>query len=205
MVTRIAPLLLLPILFSGCMVRSLQPIYAEKDIITMPTLEGTWKADDEGKDTFAFVREDNYYRFSMTESDSTLVGMAHFAKIGKRTYLDLSFDETAFPGMDETALDPNAKSYIQSVMFMSTPIHLFYQVEVVNNVLRTRELSYAWAKTRRENGRLWIDHVAQGDSTLLTADTARVQRFLRRWENDDDAWGEWEERPLIRVEPPPAK
>lgn len=205
MVTRIAPLLLLPILFSGCMVRSLQPIYTEKDIITLPTLEGTWKADDEGKDTFAFVREDNYYRFSMTESDSTLVGVAHFAKIGKRTYLDLSFDETAFPGMDESTLDPKAKSYIQSVMCMSTPIHLFYQVEVANNVLRTREMSYAWAKTRRENGRLWIDHVAQGDSTLLTADTARVQRFLRRWENSDDAWGDWEERPLVRAEPPPAK
>ena len=126
MVTRIAPLLLLPILLSGCMVRSLQPIYTDKDIIAMPALEGRWKADDEGKDTFSFVREDNYYRFSMTENDSAFVGVAHFAKVGKRTYLDLSFDETAFPGMDESALDPNAKSYIQSLTCMSTPIHVLY-------------------------------------------------------------------------------
>mgnify|MGYP006321456153 FL=1 len=61
-------------------------------------------------------------------------------------------------------------------------------------------MSYAWAKTRREKGRLWIDHIAQGDSTLLTADTERVQRFLRRWENSGDAWGEWDERPLVKAD-----
>jgi len=197
MLTRFAPLLILPVLFSGCVVRSLQPIYTEKDLITMPAVEGTWKADEEGEDTFSFTRDGEQYRFAMTEDEVTFIAAAHFAKIGNRTYVDLTFDETAFPALNEETLDPNVKSYVQSVMSLSTPIHMFYQVEVVNNVLRTREMSHDWVKARREKGRLWIEHAVQGELTLLTADTSRVQRFLRRWENSDDAWGEWEDRPLI--------
>ncbi|MCC6797567.1 MAG: hypothetical protein IT366_20805 [Candidatus Hydrogenedentes bacterium] len=197
MITRLAPLLILPVLLSGCMVRSLQPIYTDKDLVVMPALEGTWKGDEEGKDTFSFARQDDKYLFSLTENEDTLAAVAHFAKIGKRTYMDLTFDESAMPSLDETKLDHQTKSYIQSVISLSTPIHIFYQVEVVNSVFRTRQMNNDWVKTRRDKGHLWIDHIAQGDSALLTADTARVQRFLKRWENSDEAWGEWEEKALI--------
>ncbi len=197
MFQRIGPLLVLPLLFAGCLVRSLEPVYTDKDLIAMPAVEGTWKAEEAGDNTFAFIRDGEKYQLTSTEDGVSFVAEAHFAKIGKRTYLDLTFNESAFQGTDEKTLDTTARSYIQSVTFLSTPVHLFYQVEVANNVFRMRTMNHEWAKSRREKGRLWIDHVAQGDSTLLTADTARVQRFLRRWENSDDAWGEWEDRPLI--------
>lgn len=193
-------ILLLPLVFSGCMVRSLRPIYTDDDVIPMPAVEGTWKGEDEGE-TVSFVREGDGYVFSYTEDGTPICATAHFAAIGKMTYMDLTFADNAYDELPEEK-QKELESILAPFIYYTTPVHMFYQVEVRDNVFRMRAMDHAWAKARREKGRMWIDHVADGDSTLLTADTPRVQRFLRHWANSDDAWGGWEETPLIPAEPP---
>ncbi len=196
--------MLLPLVLSGCMVRSLSPIYTDKDLVPMPAVEGTWKGENEGE-TMSFVRESESegegYLFTFFEDGIPITASAHFAKIGGKTYLDLTYTESTFDKAkeeDEKRLAP----YLMPFVYYATPVHVFYQFEVRDGVARMRSMSYQWAKERREKRRLWIDHVAQDDSTLLVAETVRVQRFIRRWANHDDAWDSWSEIPLVPADAP---
>ncbi|NUM54208.1 MAG: hypothetical protein HUU46_11235 [Candidatus Hydrogenedentes bacterium] len=193
--------LVLPLVLSGCMVRSLRPIYTDEDLISMPALEGTWKGEDEGEQ-FSFARQGDGYLFTFTEDGVPITGIAHFAEIGKTNYMDVTLVESAFESFPEEKKE-EIGPILAPFMYYTTPVHIFYQVEVRDKVLRMRTMDHAWAKERREKGHLWIDHIAEGDSTLLIADTPRVQRFLRRWEKSEDAWGEWEELPLVPAEMAP--
>lgn len=185
-------------MLSSCVVRSLRPIYTDEDLVPMPAIEGTWKAEDEGEQ-LSFVRHDDGYIVTFTEDGLPIAGMAHFAAIGKKTYMDVTLSESAFDSVPEEKIE-ELGPILAPFLYYTAPVHMFYQVEVRENVFRMRAMDHAWAKARREKGRLWIDHVADGDSTLLIADTPRVQRFLRYWANPDDAWGGWEEIPLIPAE-----
>lgn len=196
--------LLLPGVLSGCMVRSLHPIYTDKDIIAMPEVEGTWKGESEGE-TISFAHDGDGYVFRIADGPDSLVASAHFARIGTATYLDLTFADVSFDEAKKECEDV-AEAIAAPYTYFTTPVHYFQQVEVRDKVLRMRAMSSSWAKDRREKRRLWIEHIADGESTLLTADTARVQRFLRRWEKCDDAWDSWNEVPLVPAEAPaPAK
>jgi len=205
--------LLLPLVLSGCMVRSLHPVYTDNDIVAMPEVEGTWKGqDDEG--SISFVRDDDGYVFRVADGPDRLVASAHFARIGKATYMDLTFRDAnideALKDCGDDAANEKCRDIVEAIVapyaYFTTPVHYFQQVEVRNKVLRMRAMSSGWAKDRREKGRLWIEHIADGESTLLTAETPRVQRFLRRWEKCDDAWDSWTEIPLVPAQAPaPAK
>ncbi|MBM3289727.1 MAG: hypothetical protein FJY92_06210 [Candidatus Hydrogenedentes bacterium] len=191
---------LLPLVLSGCMVRSLHPIYTAKDIIAMPEVEGAWKGqDDEG--VMSFVRDGDGYVFRIVDGPDRLVASAHFARIGKATYLDLTFPDTSIDEAEKECGDM-VESLIAPYVYFTTPVHYFQQVEVRDKVLRMRAMSSGWAKDRRAKGRLWIEHIADGESTLLTPETPRVQRFLRRWETCDDAWESWTEIPLVPADAP---
>ena len=179
--------LVVALVLSGCVVRSLTPIYTTDDLVFVPEIEGTWNTDQDGE-TMSFVRDDDGYIFSYVEGDEQVSLSAHFARIGKKTYLDLTIhDDNAWKG---------------PYGMYATPVHMFYEAEVRDKVLRMRAMDNDWVKERREKGRLWIDHVVQDDTTLLTADTARVQRFIRHWANTDEAWGDWNELPLVPAATP---
>lgn len=175
---------LLPIfvlLSAGCMVTSLNPIFTDKDLVYWTNLVGTWQGDKEGDTiTIAGSPETKEYAIKMSSEGQSLDLTGHLCEINSKTYIDIVLsnlpDEKQFPGVP-----------------LVTPIHVFYMIEVQGDSLRLRSMSTDWIKNRRDKGHLWIANRADGDSTLLTADTARVQRFLRRWGNAKDAWGDWSE------------
>jgi hypothetical protein len=182
------------LLFSGCMVTSLNPIYTDKDLVYWPELEGTWQGDIlRGGETYRFEREGiaDQYIITFGEDGESIKLDGHLAQIKGRIYLDLVSSEG---GSDRCPqLD------------LTVPFHLFYMVELKGDTLRIRSMDTSWVKERREKGRLWIANRADGDSTLLTADTARVQRFLRRWGNCEDAWDDWTELRRAPANARPAK
>ncbi|MDZ4857538.1 MAG: hypothetical protein SGI88_01035 [Candidatus Hydrogenedentes bacterium] len=180
---------LAPLLLAGCMVRSLNPIYTDEDLVQVPEVEGTWKGDDET--TFSFVREGDGYLFSVKEKESSVTASAHFVRLGSEIYMDLTIPEETFDAMEKLN-----SGLPMTVGLYTTPVHVFYQIERTDGLFRMRTMNHGWVKERRDKGRLWIGHIAQDDSTLLIADTARVQRFLRKWAHCDEAWSDWEEIPL---------
>ena len=174
-------LAVLALVLSGCVVRSLYPVYTKDDLVFLPEIEGTWNTDTDGQ-TMSFVRDDDGYIFVFAENGEPTPLAAHFARIGKKTYLDLT--------VADASVCEGAGEYL-------TPVHVFYEAEVRDKTLRIRPMDPDWIKDRRERGRLWIDYMKQDDATLLTADTARVQRFIRRWANCEEAWEDWTELPLV--------
>lgn len=191
-------LFIAPLLLSGCVVRSLCPIYTQDDLIAVHAIEGSWSGDNGEK--IVFTRNGDGYDFSYSKGEESLTTEAHFARIGNYTYMDLTLSDESLAQFDK-----KTRKAVEGVMSFTVPVHAFYQIDVSNHVIRIRAMNYAWAKERREKKRLWIGHVPDGDSTLLTARTERVQRFLRRWENDKEAWGDWNEVPLTPAEAPAQK
>ena len=175
-------LLFIPVLLlTGCMVSSLNPIYTDKDLVFRPELIGNWQGDGaEEVLTFEQGSEPKTYRITLPSEGKTLTLSGHLTELNGKTYLDL------------TVADMPDSKLLPEVTFL-TPIHLFFEIEVNGDTLRWRSMSSEWAKERREKHHLWISHQANDGSTLLTADTPRVQRFLRRWQNEKDAWSDWTE------------
>jgi hypothetical protein len=155
-------------------------------------LVGTWQGDKES-DTCRFERQGNSDDYIVTYSGDgeSITFDGHLARIKDHTYLDL-----VLSGGDSERCPE---------LGVTVPIHIFYMVELKGDTLRIRSMDTSWVKERHEKGRLWIANRADGDSTLLTADTARVQRFLRRWGNCDKAWGDWTELPRAPANAPPPK
>jgi len=179
-------LLLLSFLaLQGCVVTSLNPIYTEKDVVYLPQLEGTWSGDESNTDYVQFLPaadSDNEYTILFSSKEARVALSGHLASLDEKIYLDLTIKE----------VDDATEEKCPELAF-TRPIHFFYMIEVEGDTFRMRGMSSSWVKQRREKHLLRISHNPEGDSTLLTADTARVQRFLKRWDNNKDAWDGWQE------------
>ena len=166
---------------SGCVVLSLNPIYTDRDLVYWPELEGTWvfASDSDHRQSYCFERGDDAkeYRVIMRNGDESCVLSVHLTQIGKYTFLDATLGKS----------NPDHLEFA----FMR-PVHYFCKIELNGDTLRMGEMDSNWVKQRHDKKRLSIAHETD-ESTLLTANTKRVRRFLARWANDSDAFEDWTE------------
>src|SRR5215216_5097696 len=112
-----ASLLLIAVLLGGCVVQTIQPLFSEKDYVSVPDLTGTWAQKEEGKQVglWTFSTNEQRYRLAHTDEKGRKAMFDVIAgKIGTNTFLDFTLNEIEPP---DSLNDFAAASLIGAHMF----------------------------------------------------------------------------------------
>jgi len=164
-------------LVTSCVVTSLHPYYATKDVVYEPQLLGQWTNTQQANERWTFERDgQEAYRLTYVTDDGTNLTKAHLFKLGGQNFLDLV-------GLDqkwEAAPPP-------------IPSHLLLRVFQLSPTLRLAPLNHDWLQTLLEKDPNAIAHELIGDKTndtrvVLTDETKELQRFIVGHLKTDEAW-----------------
>ncbi len=159
--------LTLAVLLNGCAVRSLNPLYTEKDVAFDPGLLGTWTERDDADSNVTFQRYGKSgYRLVLSEGGKPLEG--RLVKLSRYLFLDV----TTKDGDDVFAI----------------PAHLFVKIELSGNTMRTAMLNPDWAEKAADLKTLGLSHIRIGGKVVLTAPTRELQDFAVRYAGDESVF-----------------
>lgn len=166
-------------LFIGCPVRSLQPLFSEKDIMYSSALVGTWA---NGEDRYTFKKaSDNSYRILLSEQKSTdsvkhtesngdtMTFVGQLGKLGKSLFLD------TYPGREV-------------VDFHLLATHMIFRLWLDADTLRLASLEGDWVKKMIKANRLKIQYTIANGDFILTGSTNELQKIVRPFANDSNAF-----------------
>jgi hypothetical protein len=153
-------------------VRSLQPLYTEKDQIFEPQLLGMWvQAGDKSDDLLVFQKhEDNAYTVRVGDLPK-LEG--HLMKIGGEMFLDLTPADTESP--------------------FDIPGHLFARIRVNGDTMQTALFDSDWADNAAGFGTLGLSHIRIGSKVVLTGLPKELQTFVARHAGDGSVFKDYNE------------
>lgn len=171
------------VLVAGCVVTSIYPYYTAKDLTFDPALLGTWSDPDKTNadaETWIFEKlEAQTYKWTVRESNKTNEFDTHLFTLGGVKFLD--------------ALPRERHEY-------NTPAHVLLRVVKLEPQLELQILNYEWLAKLVEAKPKAIRHVVvpkeaggaddDGGLLTLTAETAELQKFVRKHLNNTNAWGE---------------
>jgi hypothetical protein len=174
-------LVLLSILAGGCVVQTIQPLFAEREYTEYPPLVGDWKQEDDGKEIGAWTFSKDGQRYQLTHTDekkrqATFNVVA--GKIGTNVFLD-AFPENPLPGGELNE-------------FMAVHLigaHTFVKIIKNQDSLSLIGMNYDWLEKYLEANPKAISHVLQDKRVIVTASTKELQEFVARHVNDEKAFG----------------
>lgn len=161
------------LLFTGCPVRSIFPLYLEEDVIVDSTLVGLWiDADKEGYLEFQIV-DSKKYRLTMysVEGKDTIILTGILERIGKADFLDVSLSKVT---NDDYVI----------------PIHYFVKIWKNNDTLCCANLESDYLENMASRNNLNVPYLEYGNEILLTAQPKELQQFLLRIAGDEKAFDE---------------
>lgn len=184
----------LSFLLPGCLVISIHPFYTEEDIIYKPELTGTWIDHDSGTwiiaqhmqfdGLFKPDRPGRSYEIKFTDNKGTSVFIAHLFQLGKEMYLDF-YPENQDKGND-----------FENFHFV--PSHSLARVEFKNGQIIIGWYNQEWLLGLFNQNKIRIAHertpydIDEKDpasyEVVLTASTADLQKFIRKYGNDPNAF-----------------
>ena len=181
--TTLSTLGLALILLAGCVVTSIYPYYTAKDLTFDPVLLGTWSDPEKTNtdaETWTFEKlAAQTYKWTVRDSNKTNEFDAHLFALGGARFLD--------------ALSRERREY-------NTPAHVLLRVNKLQPQLELQILNYEWLTKQVEANPKLIRHVIVpkeaggtdegGGLLILTADTAELQKFIRKHLKNTNAWGE---------------
>ncbi len=189
------------ILLAGC-VRSLYPLFTEKDYLFEKRLLGTWP--DKSGDTWTFSKAgDKAYRLKFYQREfgaglfregtpgDTGVFEAHLGKLGKNLFLDIYPAQKSDEAGGEKMFG-NVKNDFYNWHFL--PMHSIMKVWFVHDSLRISLLDNGWLKKMIDNKSIKISHERLDDQIILTASTEELQQLVTKYGDDDMAFPK-EDRP----------
>jgi hypothetical protein len=168
----------LAVLMTGCTVRSLYPLYTEKDVVFDPGLLGTWAEHDNTKDNWIFQKSDeNTYR--MIPSDGKTILEGRLVKLGGSSFLDVTPKD-----VDDG---------------FTIPAHVFVKIQVSGDSMWTALLDPDGVAKAANSKTLGLSHTLIGDKVVLTAPAKELQEFLVKHAGDEGVFGKLEEYRRIAV------
>ncbi len=164
----------LAVLFAGCPVRSLQPLFTDKDTAFNPLILGTWVNKGDVY-TFRQAGEKNYEVVvrpdtSSNEGMDSVMYAVQLGKLGNSWFLD-SF----------LAGDPGD--------FHLLSMHIISKIEFQSaDSFSVSSLESDWLKKKIDDGSLTIAHVKRDGDVILTATTEELQQLVTRYADDSGAF-----------------
>lgn len=175
----------LAVLLVGC-VPSLHPLYTGKDLVFNEKLLGTW-ADKENRWTFQKGTDPNSYKLSVTDEKGKGRFIAYLVKIDNMLFLDL------FP--EEPELEQANDFYKLHLV----GVHTFIKVEQIEPMLKVRVMDPGKIEKMLEDDPNLLKHEKVKDRIILTASPKELQKFMKKYANVVEVFGDPSE--LKRVEP----
>jgi len=170
----------------GCIPTSINPLYAEQDLVFDPALIGVWRGDGDAKETWAFEKAgDKEYKFVYTEEDGKIGRFeAHLLKLGATQFLDLFPDESGIEDMD--------RSGFYKVHLLRA--HSFLKVTRIEPALQLAPLDLKWLREFLAKNPKAIRHhkIGEGDEAqiVLTDSTLELRQFVEKHLKTEGAFGE---------------
>jgi hypothetical protein len=189
-ITSIILLALLP----GCFVKSLHPFYTEKDLLFKEELLGRWTGNEDSKweikrhmKSTGLLKPqvpDNAYDITYTDDKGSSSFVAHLFMLDKQMYIDF------YPGESAGHTDLEGFHFIQA--------HSLAQLKISNNTLTIRWYNEEWMLKLFNQNRVRIAHERvpydlddkdpEHQQVILTATTADLQKFIRKYGQDPEAF-----------------
>ena len=173
---------LLAVLFGGCVVQCIQPLFAEGEYVTFPGLVGTWaQKEDDGKEIGLWAFEENERQYKLTHTDEKgrkAIFNVATGKIGTNTFLDFSLQDP-LPGGQ---LNDLASAGLIAA-------HAFVKVVKTNDALLLVAMNYEWLEKHLAENPKAIAHLVQDKRFIVSASTRELQAFVGRHAHDDNAFG----------------
>lgn len=164
---------------AGCPVRSLQPLFTEKDAAFIPALVGTWI---DGEDRYTFKKmKGNEYEILLCEHksgdstnaektiDDTAVFIGQAGQLGKTWFLD------TYPARE-----------IED--FHLLPTHIISKLWFEGDTLRLASLEGDWLRKEIAAGHLKVQHALVNADIILTGSTSELQEIVKRFASDENAF-----------------
>jgi hypothetical protein len=180
-------------LLGGCLVMSLHPFFTDNDAVFEKSLVGVW-GDASGKATLT-VRQfgANAYRVTYLQHDISHANgktrdgepgefEAHLGKIGNTLFLDLYPDKDSWDRLRNEALAVHL-----------APTHSISKISLEDDKLVIAGLEHDWLKDLVSKNNLAIGHEKVEGAIVLTASTATLQEFLRKYAAEPKAFATGEE------------
>jgi hypothetical protein len=172
---------LVAMLFGGCVVQCIQPLFSEREYAAYPALVGTWEQrEDDGKAVGTWIFEEDERQYILTHTDEKgQKASFHVAvgNIGANTFLDLSLKDPS-PGRELNDL--------ATVTLIG--VHAFAQVAKTNDALVLRTMNYEWLESHFKTNSNAVSHIIQNERVILTASTRELQAFVGKYANDREAF-----------------
>ncbi|MGH9580974.1 MAG: hypothetical protein ACRD2R_08270 [Terriglobales bacterium] len=161
-------------LLSGCFVRSLHPLFAEREQVFDATLLGAWVQDEDPDVSIIFSRYgERAYQAEFREPGRTRKYLVSMGKLGEGYYFDVM-------PVDDSSVDDH---------FL--PAHSIWRVRWEQDTLRMASLDHDWLRDLLRRSRPLAFEWVEGD-IVLTASTSELQRFLLRHGSEPGAFGKEE-------------
>ncbi len=181
------------VLLAGC-VRSLYPLFTEKESIYEPKLVGSWPQNSE--EAWKFTRSgDNTYvvqipqkvfnsaLFSPGVPGDTGVFEGRLGRLGDDLFLDL------FPTGGESSPGTQYRGVKNDFYnWHYVPTHSILRVRFDHDSLLLAILDNTWLKKMIENKSVAIPHERMDDQILLTASTEQLQELVKEYASNDEAF-----------------
>jgi hypothetical protein len=151
------------LLMTGCTVRSLQPLYTEKDLIFDPQLLGVWAEQGDKPDEYVTFLKDADNTYTVRTGDSPEL-QGRLMKLGGDMFLDLTP-----AGADDA---------------FNIPGHLFVRIRVNGDTIQVTPIDPDWAEHAADAGTLGLSHFRIGSKVVLTASPKELQAFVTRHAGD---------------------
>jgi hypothetical protein len=157
------------LLLCSC-IPSLNPFYTDRDVVQDAHLLGEWQdasqADD--PDIWKFEPgEGKAYKLSVREKGKQGVFEAHLFRLKEGYFLDLIPAECNF-----------ATNQADLVAFSMYPGHLLMRVSELEPGLKLAFFDFDWLDKYLKKNPKALTHRSEHESTVLTADTRELQRFV---------------------------
>lgn len=167
------------VFLTGCVVRSLNPFFAEADFVPYPDAVGAWVQED-GKHTWTFKEGEKGYEVTQVdENNHEAVFRARFGKIGTNVFINLFLED---PKFDDRINFPAVAHLI--------PAHTVAKVAREGSTLVFVPLDHEWTKKQLEKNPKLVQHIIQDDVPIFTAPTTELRDFLRKYGNDTNAFND---------------
>ena len=176
------PLLAIIALVAAC-VPSVNPFYADKDVVTDPRLAGVWLEDDAKDDPVGWRFEattNNAYAVALNEGKGKAGSFeGHLFKLGKELFLDLTPTECNYA--------TNQSGVVGMAMI---PGHLLLRVQFTDKKLNLAFCNPDWIKKFLEKEPSAIAHRVVDGSVILTAETGALQKFVLKHLGKDELFSD---------------
>jgi hypothetical protein len=196
------------LLVSSCVLSSLFPLYTEKDLRIDDKINGKWKIGDVNDSMQYWIIE----KLDTSDNDGGFLGVSGpWSEYStEKTYRLIAVQDTIDQEFALHLLELNGIRYIDlypvnvevSHGFLAwhmVPTHIFGKIEIYENQLITHFFDQDFFIKLIKQNKIRISHVDMNGRQLITAETDELQKFVKKYADESQAFQKPDTLPRLPI------